>query len=57
MLDHLRGIEVVQQDLIDEAVNRKLAGKTTVYAVLSAMADEGAIIRQKTGRSVLCRLP
>lgn len=57
VLDQLRGIQVVQQDLIDEAVNRKLAGKTTVYAVLTAMADEGAIIRQKTGRSMLCQLP
>jgi len=57
VLAHLRGVELVQQDLIDEAVNRKLAQKTTVYAVLSAMANEGAIIRTKAGRSVLCRLP
>lgn len=57
VLAHLRGVEMVQQDLIDEAVNRKLAQKTTVYAVLSAMANEGAIIRTKAGRSVLCRLP
>ena len=57
VLDQLRGVEMLQQDLIDEAVNRKLAGKSTVYNTLSAMADEGAIIRQKAGRSVTCRLP
>lgn len=57
VLDQLRGVEMLQTDLVDSIVERRIAGRTTAHAVILAMAEQdGTIIRAKAGRSVLCKL-
>ena len=57
VLDQLRGVEMLQSDLVDGIVERRIAGRSTASSVILAMAEsDGTIIRQKSGRSVLCRL-
>lgn len=58
VLDQLRGVEMLQSDLVEGIVERRIAGRTTAHAVILDMAEkDGTIVRAKAGRSALCRLP
>jgi hypothetical protein len=57
VLEQLRGVQMLQQDLVDGVVKQKIAGRTTAHEILVSLANEGAIVRTKAGKGFLCALP